>query len=203
MRMKRITKLPENQLLKGTEICYYSKEESRLLIGKVQRKAEKEAYLVKCNYRKDKVELVSRVNMNTKETLLRVSELAKISQGTFYMSHRISVDQMISKGKAAGIETFEVPRELKADTKDTIEIKKIKNKKIKKLKNEYKRRIDERGYRDRQKTWNKFRDKNRNSYFGKSKMTAKEGSKKVKPTYSNFGGGIHLKNNRLFKEGDY
>jgi hypothetical protein len=197
--LKRIEPIPKNSLQISLEVCYYSKDENRLLMGMVNKTPEDNMYLIKCKFRKNKFELINYFNINKKEVLLRPSELTRLVNGTFYMSHRISVDKMISDQNARTMESFEVPEELRVVPGDDVKIKKIKNKKIKKLKSEYKRRIDERAYRDRQKTWNKFRDRTKNSYFGKSKVSAKEGSKKVQPSGGKKLGGIHMRNNRMFR----
>ena len=197
--LKRIEPIEKPSLQISLEVCYYSKDENRLLLGFINKNPDDGMYLIKCKFRKNKFELVDRFNINKKELLLRASELGRLSNGTFYMSHRISVDKMISDQNARTMESFEVPEELRVAPGDDVKIKKIKNKKIKKLKSEYKRRIDERAYRDRQKTWNKFRNKTRNSYFGKSKITAKEGSKKSKPTLSGKPASMKIKNKRMFR----
>lgn len=197
--LRRVPLLAPEALQKSLEVCYFSKEENRLLLGTVSKNPQEDMYLIKCRFRSNKFELVDRANLNKKETLLRQSELTRLANGTFYMSHRISVDKLISQSNGQTMESFEVPEELRVVPGDDVKIRKIKNKKIKKLKSEYKRRIDERAYRDRQRTWNKFRDKTRNSYFGKSKLSAKEGSKKVNSTVSRARGAIHLRNNRIFK----
>jgi hypothetical protein len=197
--LKRLVPLPGESLQTSLEVCYYSRDENRLLLGAISKTPQDNMYLIKCKFRNNKFELVERHNMHRKEVLLRPSELTRLANGTFYMSHRISVDKMISDQNAQTIESFEVPEELRVVPGDDVKIRKIKNKKIKKLKSEYKRRIDERAYRDRQRTWNKFRDKTRNSYFGKSKVSAKEGSKKTNSNVTRASGAIHMRNNRMYR----
>lgn len=197
--LRRIDPLPKESLQESLEVCYYSKDENRLLMGNIDKNPEEDMYLIKCKLRKNKLELVNWFNLNKKEVLLRASELGRLANGTFYMSHRISVDKLISDQNARNVESFEVPEELKVVPGDDVKIRKIKNKKIKKLKSEYKRRIDERAYRERQRTWNKFRDKTKNSYYGKSKTSAKEGPKKLQLSRGKKIGGIHMRNNRMFR----
>lgn len=198
MRLKKLKLMNPKELSEGKEVCYYSKEANRLLIGKIKQKTDSNSFLIKCNYRKDKIELIPYQNLNTKEKLLKESELTKLNQGTFYMSHRLTAESLIQRGGNDN-QVFEVPEELKIKESDNMETKKIKTKKIKKLKVDFKRKIDERCYREKQSNWNSFKGKTKNKYYNKSKITAKEGSKKNQIGLSGLKGGIHLRNNRIFQ----
>lgn len=197
LNMRRLPTLPDKKLTSHADVCYFSSQENRLLIGKIRKRAGEETYKIACKFRENVTEIVRKGNINTKEVLLKPSELKRLANKTFYQSNMFKVDALDQK------EVLTIPKQLKVLLTDDDKTRKIKNKRIKKIKNEYKRKIDERQHRKRQSAWSQFRDAKRNSYFSKSKITAKEGSKKIAPKMSNSRGGIHLKRNRYYKKEDY
>lgn len=197
LNLRKLPRLPDKKINSNKDLCYFSSQENRLLIGKITKSAGNDTYKIACKFRENVTEVVRRGNINTKEVLLKASELKRLANNTFYESNMFKVEALDQK------EVLTIPKQLRINAADDEKTKKLKKKRIKKIKNEYKKRADERQHRQRQSAWSKFRDAKKNSYFNKSKITAKEGSKKIAPKLSNYGGGIHLRRNRFFKKEDY